>query len=137
MPSLMKQAKKHRDVILYVIFGALTTAVNFVTYYLLFNLAGLYNLLSVVIAWFTSVAFAFVTNKLWVFDSKSFKKSTLMREVWTFFTCRIATGLLDVAVMYVAVDLLTMNSTVWKLLSNVIVIILNYVFSKTVIFKKG
>ena len=75
-------------------------------------------------------------NKIWVFESRSFDRKTLLRELWTFVAARLATGLLDMGIMYLAVDVLGGNGLVWKLISNVIVIILNYVFSKLIVFRK-
>ena len=121
---------------MYAIFGGLTTVVNMVSYYLSFNVLKIPNVPSTVIAWVLAVAFAFVTNKLWVFDSPSFDAKTLKHEIPTFFGARLATGVLDVAIMYLAVDLMHWNPTVWKLISNVLVIIINYVASKLVIFRK-
>ena len=71
-----------------------------------------------------------------MFDSKSFDGKTLKHEIPTFFGARVATGILDVVIMYLAVDVMSWNSTIWKLISNIIVIILNYVASKLFIFKK-
>ena len=91
---------------------------------------------STALAWLLAVIFAFATNKKWVFDSQSMEWKVLLYELASFFACRIATGVFDMAVMYVAVDVMAWNEMLWKLLSNVIVIILNYVASKLVIFKK-
>ena len=95
------------------------------------------NVPSTIIAWVIAVAFAFITNKLWVFDSKKFNARTLMYEVPAFFVCRLATGVLDVAIMYLAVDLLAWHSLTWKLISNVLVIVMNYLASKFVIFNRS
>ena len=94
------------------------------------------NVPSTIIAWVFAVIFAYITNKLWVFNSKSFDVTTLKHEIPTFFAARILTGILDVIIMYVAVDVLHMNATIWKLISNILVVILNYTTSKLVIFKK-
>lgn len=133
----MKQLwEKYKSLVLYAVFGVLTTLVNMGAYWLCFNAIGMPNVPATIIAWLLAVCFAFITNKLWVFDSKSFDKETLRHEIPTFFGARIATGLLDVLIMYVAVDVLKWDSMVWKLISNVIVIVLNYIASKLVIFKK-
>lgn len=134
MNMILELLKKYKGLILYAIFGVLTTLVNIGAYYICFNIAEILNVPSTIIAWLLAVVFAFITNKLWVFDSKSFEKKTVLHELWTFFACRIATGVLDVVIMYLAVDVMTMNSTLWKLISNIIVIIINYFFSKLVIF---
>ena len=127
---------KYKSFIMYAIFGVLTTVVNMAAYFLSFNLLKIPNVPSTVIAWVLAVLFAFITNKLWVFDSPSFDAKTLRHEIPTFFGARIATGILDVVIMYLAVDLAHWNPTVWKLISNVLVIIINYIASKLVIFKK-
>ena len=127
---------KYRSLLLYAVFGALTTLVNMAAYWLCFDVLGISNVPSVVIAWILAVSFAFITNKLWVFESKSFDARTLRHEIPAFFGARLLTGLLDVLIMYTAVDALKGNAMVWKLVSNIIVIILNYIASKLVIFKK-
>ena len=132
----MNMESKYKHLIMYGVFGVLTTVVNFVAYFLCYNILTLPNVLSTVIAWIMAVAFAFITNKLWVFDSKSFAGKTLAYEIPTFFGARLATGILDVVIMYAAVDVLHWNAAIWKLISNIIVILLNYVASKAVIFKK-
>ncbi len=127
---------KCRSVVMYAVFGILTTVVNFVSYAFCYNICKVPNVLSTMAAWGLAVGFAFVTNKLWVFDSKSFDLVTLKHEVPAFLGTRIATGILDVAIMYLTVDVLNQNPTAWKLMSNGIVIILNYGASKLLIFKK-
>lgn len=127
---------KYKSIIMYAVFGVLTTIVNMGAYYLCFNIAHIPNVPSTIIAWVLAVAFAFITNKLWVFDSPSFDAQTLKHEIPTFFGARLATGVLDVLIMYLAVDVAHLNPTFWKLVSNILVIIINYVASKLVIFKK-
>ena len=127
---------KYKQVILYVCFGGMTTVVNVVMYYSCYNILKVANVLSTVYAWLVAVVFAFITNKLWVFESRSFDGKVLSREISSFFGARIATGFLDILVMYFAVDLMNWNSTIWKLLGNIIVIVLNYIASKLLIFKK-
>ena len=127
---------RYKGIIKYIFFGALTTALNVIAYHLLYNVINLPNTLSVIIAWILSVAFAFVTNKLFVFESKSWQAKIAAKEAFDFFICRIATGVLEVALMFLLVDILKLNGTVMKLITNVIVIILNYIASKLVIFKK-
>jgi putative flippase GtrA len=129
--------KKYKSLIMYAVFGGLTTVVNMASYYLTYNILHIPNVPSTVIAWVLAVAFAFVTNKLWVFDSPSFDAQTLKHEIPTFFGARLATGVLDVVIMYLAVDVAHMNPTLWKLISNVLVIIINYAASKLIIFKKN
>ena len=133
---MMELLKKYKSLILYAVFGGLTTLVNMGAYWLCFNALGIPNVPSTIIAWFLAVSFAFITNKLWVFDSKSWKWQVLRKEIPAFISCRLATGVMDLVIMFVCVDLLGLHAMLMKLLSNVLVIILNYVFSKLVIFKK-
>lgn len=133
---LIELMRKHKAFIMYAIFGVLTTLINLMAYYVLYNVLAWGNMSSTALAWFIAVIFAFITNKKWVFDSQSMALKVLVYELLTFFACRIATGILDMAVMYVAVDVMSWNEMVWKLLSNIIVILLNFVASKLVIFKK-
>ncbi len=128
--------EKYKSVIYYVIFGVLTTAINWIVYKLTYGVLGIPNVLSTCIAWLLAVIFAFVTNKLWVFNSKSFEKEIVTKEAMKFFSARIVTGVLDVAIMWLAVDILSWNADLWKIISNVIVIVINYVASKFVIFNK-
>ncbi len=127
--------KECKQVFSYLIFGALTTLVNVAVYYLCYNVANVPNILSVIIAWILSVAFAYITNKFFVFESRSFERGTLIHEGLSFVGCRVLTGVIDVVIMYVAVDMLSGNSLFWKLISNIIVILLNFIVSKILIFK--
>lgn len=136
MGKIKTLLKKYKSLISYAFFGVCTTAVNVVTYYVCFNIAGLSNILSTIIAWILAVLFAYITNKLWVFDSKSFDKNVLIKEIPAFFGCRLATGVLDVVIMFLAVDIAQSNGTVWKIISNILVIVINYIASKLIIFKK-
>lgn len=127
--------EKHKALINYGIFGVATTVINIVVYTVAYNGIGISNVVSNVIAWVISVLFAFVTNKLIVFESRSMAVRVLLFEAATFFGCRVATGLLDLALMYVTVDLWHLNSMLMKCISNAIVIVVNYVASRLVIFK--
>lgn len=127
--------EKYKHLVMYAVFGVLTTVINLACYYFSYQICGISNVLSTGIAWLFAVAFAFVTNKRWVFDSKSFDIRTLLYEIPAFIGARVATGLLDVLIMYVSVDCLGYNATLWKLISNIIVIVINYVASKLFIFK--
>ena len=120
----------------YAIFGVLTTVVNIVTYNVCYSSLGINNTLSNVIAWILAVAFAYVTNKVWVFESRSWSREILRKEIPSFVSCRLATGVLDILIMFICVDLMGWPAMLMKIASNVIVIVLNYIFSKLVIFKK-
>lgn len=132
--NLIGMLRKYRKVILFLFFGVCTTLVNIISYYICSKI-GLATAVSTVIAWVLSVLFAYVTNRKYVFESKAFGFAPILRETASFFLCRLATGLLDLAIMVVFVDLLHFNGMIIKILSNIIVIIINYVASKLMIFK--
>ncbi len=127
---------KHRIIFLYTIFGILTTIINFSFFYLLYEIAQLSNISSNVIAWIIAVTFAFITNKLYVFKSLEYDVRTIIREGCAFIVTRLITGIIDIIIMYITVDVKRCNATLWKLISNCIVIICNYISSKMVIFRK-
>lgn len=125
---------KYRELILYLFFGGCTTLVNIISYYICSKI-GIGTALGTVIAWVLSVLFAYITNRKYVFESKAFGFAPILRETAGFFLCRLATGLLDLAIMVVFVDYLHFNDMLIKILSNIIVIVLNYIASKLMIFK--
>lgn len=126
-----------RELILYAAFGLLTTAVNFGTYALLYRRLRVPNVPSNAVAWTLAVACAFVTNKLWVFRSRSLRPRDILDELWKFVGFRLLTGLADLLVMFVAVDVLEQNAMLWKVVSNVLVVAANYAAGKLLVFRKG
>lgn len=136
MDRLKELYNKHREGISYLFFGFLSVIVNLAVYYLCAHVIYLEVVSSTVIAWFCAVIFAFVTNKICVFRSNNWSSKVAFKEITSFFICRILTGFLDVGIMYVCVDKLLFNDIIIKFISNIIVIILNYLASKRVIFKK-
>lgn len=127
--------EKYREMIVYVFFGGLTTLVNYASYIALADLLHFSTGLSTSAAWAVSVAFAFVTNKIWVFQSKSWEISIASRELLSFVAARALSGALDLGVMVLLVDYAHFNDKIIKLLSNILVIIINYIASKLFIFK--
>ena len=128
--------KAHWDVISYLFFGGLTTLMNFAVYWPLYNLVGFTATVSNVIAWAAAVAFAFLTNKPFVFRSHDWSAKVVFPELLKFVGCRIGSGLLETAIIFLTVDLLHWNGNLWKILVSVLVVILNYVGSKLLVFKK-
>lgn len=126
----------NKETIIYVIFGVLTTVVDFVTFGLLYYSMNFREVLANTIAWFLAVAFAFITNKLFVFESKSFERTQLKKEILSFFSSRAITLLLTNLFLLFA-ELLDINMMFAKTLISIVVIILNYVFSKLLVFNKG
>ena len=127
---------KYKELILYVFFGGLTTLVNWGLYGLLANVMGVPYLWSTAIAQIVSILFAYVTNRIWVFESKVHGARGIALEMLRFFGCRAVSFFLDLGCMYVGVDMLHINDMWMKLLANVIVVVANYVFSKVFIFRK-
>ena len=128
--------KKYWDVISYLFFGVCTTIINIVSYQLFYELLNVSNVISTIVAWILSVAFAYITNRMFVFHSSASGIKNILKEISSFVSCRLLTGFLDLGIMFLAVDVLSMNGLFWKIVSNVLVIILNYIFSKLFIFKK-
>ena len=130
MSDLMKL---DRELILYVVFGAFTFFVNLISYFFFANILNINYLVSNAIAWFLSVLFAYITNRTWVFESKSPK---ILKEMSLFFGGRIFSGAVDMVLMYTFIDLLVFNDSISKIVVQIIVIVLNYVFSKLIVFKE-
>lgn len=137
MKKLLGLLKAHWDIVTYLFFGVLTTLVNYAVYLPLYNGAGLSATVSNVVAWVAAVAFAFVTNKPFVFGSHDWRMKTLLPELAKFVGCRIGSGLAETAILFVAVDLLHGSGNLWKLLTSILVVVLNYVASKLLVFKTG
>lgn len=127
---------KYKSFIFYAIFGVLTTVINIAVYWLCRNVLGLANVPGTVIAWVAAVLFAFITNKLFVFDSKDMSMRVFFSEMIRFFLARIATGILEVLIMFIGVDVMHGPSMVLKVITNIIVIIVNYILSKLLVFIK-
>ena len=136
MKQIIALMKKYKSFIAYAVFGVFTTVVNIMTYNICYYNLGVGNTLSNIVAWILAVTFAYLTNKAWVFESRSWKWDVLKREIPAFISCRLATGLLDLIIMFICVDIIGWHAMLMKIISNVLVIVLNYVFSKLVIFKK-
>lgn len=133
----MNNIKKliNKETILYVIFGVLTTIVNLIAYYLFSNIININYLISNAIAWIISVVFAYITNKFFVFNSSYINKDVIIKEFIKFMNCRLISGLSEVVLLFLFVDLLLMNDIVAKLIIGVLVVLINFIFSKVFIFK--
>lgn len=127
---------KYKEYVLYILFGAVTTVVNYGVYALCVRGFGMGVVVSNIIAWILAVIVAYVTNKLWVFESKSWELKTVGREFGEFVLGRLATLVIETGLLWIFVDLLHVNDLIMKIITNIIVVILNYVFSKFIIFKK-
>jgi len=127
---------KYKSLILYGFFGVCTTVVNVIVYWICSHLLKLDVLTSSVISWFAAVLFAYLTNRKMVFNSSASTAKDIIKEIFSFYIMRLATGVVDWLGMYIFVDLLCFNDMLIKILMNIIVIVLNYVASKLVIFRK-
>jgi len=127
----------NRETILYLIFGVVTTLVNLVVFALCDELLNLPWKASNIIAWIVAVAVAFITNKIFVFESKETKIKTLLWELATFAGARVFSLLVEYVALFLLIDLLSVSELFSKVVVNVLVIIINYVFSKLIIFKKN
>ncbi len=136
MNKLIGLLKKYKSVVSYLFFGVCTTIINVVIYNIFYSNLSFTNVGSTIIAWIVAVLFAFITNKLFVFESKSFALKVMLYELFSFLGCRLATGVLDLGIMFITVDCLHQNALMWKIISNILVIVINYIASKLVIFKK-
>ena len=135
MKRIRELIQKNRDILLYLVFGVLTTLVNYIVYFPCCYM-GIPASVSNILAWVVSVLFAYVTNKPFVFRSKDWSMKNVVPEAARFFGCRIGSGALESAILFVTVDLLHWNSAAWKIFTSVLVVVLNYVGSKLLVFRK-
>lgn len=127
--------KKHIDVVSYLLFGGLTTIVSFSIYFSLYRFTPLNAAWSNVIAWIGAVLFAFLTNKPFVFHSSNWSLAVVLPELGKFIGSRLISGLLETGLLALTVDFLQLPNLIMKLVVSVIVVILNYVFSKLIVFR--
>lgn len=128
--------EKHREQLLYLFFGALTTLVSIVSFWALNVALGVNELFANAVSWILAVLFAFATNRKWVFDGKG-AEGTLMSQMGSFFAGRLLTLFLEEAIIFVFVTKLSMNSMLIKIIATVVVIILNYFISKFFVFRRN
>ncbi|WP_312979120.1 GtrA family protein [Leuconostoc falkenbergense] len=131
---MIQSIKQYKAIILYILFGVLTTMINLVSYtgmiYLHWNVQ-----LSVVLSWLITVLSAYLTNRKWVFNSKATTTAELLHEFFAFLSSRLLTLILEMVIIWFGVQLLKQNPLVWKLIDNVVVVIFNYIISKLFVFK--
>lgn len=127
---------KYREVISYLFFGVVTTVINIVLFWFLTDISHIDYKVSNVIAWIVAVIVAFITNKLFVFESRGKSKEETTKELISFFAARIFSLIVDMIIMIVMVDVMNIDNIIAKIVSNVVVIVLNYIFSKLFIFNK-
>lgn len=126
---------KHWDILSYLFFGVLTTLVNFLVYFPCYNWLGMSASVSNVIAWIFAVIFAFLTNKPFVFKSHDWSLKVVGPELVKFVGCRVGSGVLETLIIWVFVDGLAWNGNWVKIITSVLVVVLNYVGSKLLVFR--
>ena len=132
----------NRETIQYLIFGILTTILNIGTYMILSQYIGIDAAISNILAWIVGVIFAYITNRLWVFESKVSGYDNILKEIGQFIAARLATGVMDEIIVVAGAYILAGSSyevignLIVKIGSNVLVVILNYIFSKLLVFRK-
>ena len=129
---------KYKEVINYLIFGGLSTVVNFVSYFIAARMIGIEEVASSAISWFCAVLFAYITNKIFVFESKTENVKDTLIEMIKFFLARILSGALcDVGTFALMVKVFNINDILSKFVTQIMVIVVNYIFSKLIIFKNN
>ena len=126
--------EKYKALILYGIFGVTTTIINVVSY-ALFLFVGINVQIAVVVSWLLAIIVAYLTNRVWVFNSGAVTKVELLREFISFMLARLATLVVEMVIIWFGVQLLNQDPIVWKIIDNIVVIILNYIISKLIVFK--
>lgn len=137
MENLIKLLKQYKEPILYVIFGGFTTVVNLVSYALFTRVMHIDDFVAIFLSWVLAVFFAYITNKIWVFESKNTEAKQLFKEIVSFASARVATLGLEYVIMFIGVDMMHINDMIVKVFAQVLVIVANYIFSKLFIFKKS
>lgn len=127
---------KYEEVIKYLIFGGLTTLVSIISYSLFTRLFSINYLISNILSWILSIIFAFITNKIYVFKSKTKDKNEVIDEMIDFIFFRLLSLCIESIILYTFVSILEFNDLIIKIFAQIVVIILNYVFSKLFVFKK-
>ena len=136
MAKIRQLLAKYHNIIIYFIFGVFTTLVNFLVYFPLYNWLCFSGSVSNVLAWIAAVVFAFVTNKPFVFKSNDWSANVVIPELTKFVGCRIGSGMLETAAIWLLVDLMMWNGNWVKIAVSIFVVILNYVSSKWLVFHK-
>lgn len=148
MNKIKALLNKYKEILLYLVFGVLTTVVNYVVYFSC-KAIGVGYKPATVIAWILAVAFAYVTNRIWVFESKSSGFKGISKEIILFVSARLFSLVLELIIMYIGMDLckageytldisshiLPLGELITKTIAQIVIIISNYIFSKCIIFR--
>ena len=128
---------KYKEIVNYLFFGGCTFVVNFVTYGIFAKMLGINEIISNIIAWVVAVLFAYITNKLFVFESKTKDAKSFLKEMASFMLARVFSGITcDVGTFALMINVFHINDIFSKVVTQIMVIIVNYVLSKMVVFRK-
>lgn len=131
----MEMFQKYKETVLYLVFGVLSTLINIGTYAFCTRVLGINYYISNIIAWLVAVIFAYITNKFYVFESKSIEYKYVIKEMLSFMSCRVLSGVIELVLMFVMLNLLLINDFIVKVITNIVVIIINFILSKLIVFK--
>lgn len=127
--------KKYKEVLLYLFFGGLTTFISIGSYAFFDISMHMDPMIANIFSWILAVLFAYVTNRIWVFDSNAEGMKGIIQEMVSFFGGRVATLLMEEVILYVGINLLSMNSIGVKVAAQILVLVGNYLISKLFVFK--
>lgn len=128
--------KEHKEVLLYLLFGGLSFFLNIFLFVGIDRVFGINELINNIICWIASVLFQFFTNRKWVFDGHTDTTAEFIKQIISFFGGRGITLVIEEIILAIFITFLGLNSSAVKLVAQVVVIILNYVISKLIVFKK-
>lgn len=128
----LKNKLFNQEFIIYIVFGVLTTLVNIVSFFLMRQVSNIF--VSNTVAWMLSIIFAYITNKIWVFKARQWSARTILKEFASFVTFRLLSFLIDMLLMFLLIYL-SIGEGWAKLVTQIVVVLLNYIFSKVFIFK--
>ncbi|MCD7746056.1 MAG: GtrA family protein [Lachnospiraceae bacterium] len=134
MDKLKEVLSQHKSIVMYLFFGVCTTLINIIVYYVCAHIINIGTMPGTIIAWSVAVLFAYLTNRTWVFCSEETTITGVINEMFRFIGCRLATGMVDWFCMFVFVNILSWDDIIVKAGANIIVVILNYIASKVIIF---
>ena len=136
MKGILQWIRKRSDILIYLFFGGLTTLVNLLGYFQLYNWLHISGAISNGISWVVAVGFAYLTNKPYVFKSHDWSRKTVVPELTKFVGCRVGSGVIETLLILVTVDNLAWNGNIMKIIASVFVVIANYIASKWFVFSK-
>lgn len=136
MKKIKELFLKYKEVISYLFFGGCTFLISIISFYFFNKILFFNEHIANVISWILAVSFAFVTNKLFVFESKNKEKSVVLKELISFVLARLFTLGIEEVILYIGFNLLNIDAFIIKIVAQIVVIVSNYFLSKLIIFKK-